>query len=118
MPKLFPQSRVLHRDSAVVELALDITADIAYFDGHFPQAPVLAGVTQLHWAVEYGQQYFVDLAEVVSVEVLKFQTMIRPGDSLVLKLERTAEQTVLFSYFKGEHKMASGRLKWKLRADA
>jgi 3-hydroxymyristoyl/3-hydroxydecanoyl-(acyl carrier protein) dehydratase len=118
MSKLFPDSRLLQCDASLVELQLDISADIAYFEGHFPQAPVLAGVTQLHWAVEYSQQYFTDLASVSSVEVLKFQTMIRPADILLLRLQRAAEHTVLFSYIKGEDKMASGRLKWTLKTDA
>lgn len=118
MTKFFPDSQLLQQDANNVTLELNISADIVYFDGHFPQAPVLAGVTQLHWAVEYCQRYFTDLAEVVSVEVLKFQTMIRPGDILLLTLERSAESTVLFNYLKGEQKMASGRLKWVLKTDA
>lgn len=118
MSKLFPGCRLLQCDASLVELQLDISADIAYFAGHFPQAPVLAGVTQLHWAVQYSQQYFTDLASVSAVEVLKFQTMIRPADILLLRLERSAARTVLFSYSKGDDKMASGRLKWALKTDA
>lgn len=114
MTKLFPDYKLLSQQPEKIELLLNITADIAYFDGHFPQAPVLAGVTQLHWVVEYCKQYFPDLAEVASVEVLKFQIMIRPGDQLTLLLERTAEGTTQFSYFKTEQKVASGRLKWSL----
>ncbi len=117
MTKLFPAVVLLRHDAQLTTLQLDISADIAYFDGHFPQAPVLAGVTQLHWAVEYCKQYFPALAQVESVEVLKFQTMIRPGDQLELRLERSAAQTTLFSYSKGAEKMASGRLKWTLHAD-
>lgn len=114
MANLFPSVQLLQHDDHKVELQLDIRADIAYFDGHFPNAPVLAGVTQLHWVVQYCQQYFPQLVAVSSVEVLKFQLMIRPNDSLTLLLERTADATVLFSYSREGTKVASGRLKWVL----
>ncbi|HEX5792887.1 MAG TPA: hypothetical protein VFY01_06390 [Rheinheimera sp.] len=117
MTKLFPAVQVLQHSADKVELKLDISADIAYFAGHFPNAPVLAGVTQLHWVVQYCQQYFPQLAAVVSVEVLKFQVMIRPDDSLTLLLERSASTTVQFSYSRQGIKVASGRLKWTLNAN-
>ena len=114
MTNLFPAVQLLQRCDNKVELQLDIRADIAYFEGHFPNAPVLAGVAQLHWVVQYCKQYFPQLAAVSSVEVLKFQLMIRPNDSLTLLLERTADATVLFSYSREGSKVASGRLKWTL----
>lgn len=114
MAKLLPQLQLQSQTAERVELQLNINADIAYFEGHFPQAPVLAGVTQLHWVVEYCKQYFSGLTEVLAVEVLKFQVMIRPGDQLLLVLERTAEKTTQFGYYKAEQKVASGRLKWTL----
>ncbi|GAA0545864.1 MULTISPECIES: hypothetical protein [Rheinheimera] len=114
MTNLFPAVQLLQHCDNKVELQLDIRADIAYFEGHFPNAPVLAGVTQLHWVVQYCKQYFPQLAAVSSVEVLKFQLMIRPNDSLTLLLERTADATVLFSYSREGSKVASGRLKWTL----
>ncbi|QBL10696.1 thioester dehydrase [Rheinheimera sp. D18] len=118
MTNLFPTVQVLQHSDHKVELQLGINPEIAYFDGHFPQAPVLAGVTQLHWVVEYCKQHFSQLAEVVSVEVLKFQVMIRPHDSLTLLLELNGESTTQFSYFKQQQKVASGRLKWALKGDA
>lgn len=112
MTKLFPVVQLQSQTAERVELQLTISADIVYFEGHFPQAPVLAGVTQLHWVVEYCKQYFAGLSQVMAVEVLKFQVMIRPDDVLQLVLERTADKTTQFSYYKAEQKVASGRLKW------
>lgn len=118
MTKLFPDAELLHQTAQQVQLRLLISADILYFDGHFPGAPVLAGVTQLHWAVHYCKHYFPALAEVTSVEVLKFQRMIKPGDQLTLQLEHSAEHTMLFTYLMHEQKVAAGRLKWSLQANA
>lgn len=117
MTNLFPVVQVLQQSTNKVELQLDISPDIAYFEGHFPQAPVLAGVTQLHWVVHYCKQYFPQLLDVLSVEVLKFQIMIRPHDSLTLTLDLSASNTTQFGYFKQGEKVASGRLKWALQSD-
>jgi 3-hydroxymyristoyl/3-hydroxydecanoyl-(acyl carrier protein) dehydratase len=116
--ELFPPLQLLSCNAEQVELQLDIRADLPWFNGHFPDAPVLAGVVQLDWAVHYSRQYFPQLNAVLSVEVLKFQQMIRPGKQLVLVLQRSAPQTVLFSYraIDGQQ-LASGRLKWSLHAD-
>lgn len=118
MTKLFPTLTLLSQTEQQISLQLDISADIHWFAGHFPDAPVLPGVTQLDWAVHFSQQYFPQLAQLQAVEVLKFQQMIRPGHQLLLVLERSAEQTTLFSYSRNGEKVASGRLKWKLTSDA
>lgn len=118
MTKLFPPLTLLHQTAQQIGLQLDICADIHWFAGHFPDAPVLPGVTQLDWAVHYSRQYFPQLAQVQAVEVLKFQQMIRPGQQLQLLLEHSAERTTLFSYSLNGNKVASGRLKWSLTTDA
>lgn len=118
MTKLFPTLTLLSQTAQQVSLQLDICADIHWFEGHFPDAPVLPGVTQLDWAVHYSRQYFPQLAQLQAVEVLKFQQMIRPGHQLQLRLEHSAGHTTLFSYSRDGDKVASGRLKWSLTADA
>jgi 3-hydroxymyristoyl/3-hydroxydecanoyl-(acyl carrier protein) dehydratase len=118
MTKLFPGLTLLSQSAQQIILQLDIDADIHWFDGHFPDAPVLPGVTQLDWAVHYSRQYFPQLAQVQAVEVLKFQHMIRPGQQLQLVLDYRAESTTLFSYSRSGEKVASGRLKWSLATDA
>jgi 3-hydroxymyristoyl/3-hydroxydecanoyl-(acyl carrier protein) dehydratase len=93
------------------ELALFIPENLDYFNGHFPDAPILAGVVQLHWAVEYAKQVF-NLAncEVVNLEVLKFQVVIVPKQNLVLTLTRKSNDKVLFSYVSERGQHASGRI--------
>jgi 3-hydroxymyristoyl/3-hydroxydecanoyl-(acyl carrier protein) dehydratase len=118
MTKLFPLAELQRHTAQQVQIQLQVSADILYFAGHFPGAPVLAGVTQLHWAIHYCKHYFPALAEVTSVEVLKFQRMIKPGDQLTLQLELSTEQTMLFTYLMHEQKVASGRLKWSLQPNA
>lgn len=117
MNKLLPNVATLKQDTNEVVLQLDITPDIHWFNGHFPDTPILAGVVQLDWAVHYASQYFTDLSSVTAIEVLKFQQMIKPHHQLQLQLQRTAANTVLFNYTLAEHKVASGRLKWSTQSD-
>jgi len=82
-----------------VALTLNIPTDLDYFKGHFDQAPILAGVVQLHWAAEYAKQYLnMGAADVMNIQVLKFQEMILPGQDVVLTLTKKSAEKVLFSY--------------------
>ena len=102
-------------DGDSVSLSCFIPEDLDYFNGHFPQSPILAGVVQLHWAVEYAKQKFSFTAHIVkNLEVLKFQNVIVPGQTLEIKLTKKTSEKVLFSYEseKGQH--ASGRIVFEL----
>ncbi len=112
MKKLFPTLLQQQNRDQGISLLLDISADLHYFDGHFPDAPVLAGVAQLDWAVQFSQQFLLGNRQVVSVEVLKFQQMVQPGCQLLLELDVQKADTSTFSYRCDERTVASGRLKW------
>lgn len=100
-------NEALSADCAV--LTLHIPTDLDYFKGHFDQAPILAGVVQLHWAAEFAQQY-LDIVprDVMDIQVLKFQEMILPGHEVVLTLTKKSAEKVLFSY---QSTMANGEVK-------
>lgn len=67
-------------------LSIDIEADSPFFDGHFPQAPILPGVTQIQWAIEFGRELFPLPQAFLRMENVKFQQVIRPGMSVMLTL--------------------------------
>ncbi|MDR2787011.1 MAG: AMP-binding protein [Candidatus Accumulibacter sp.] len=71
-----------------VALLLRMPADLVWFEGHFPDLPVLPGVVQIDWAAHYGRVYFGFDATASNVSRLKFQNLIRPGDSPRLELSR------------------------------
>jgi len=102
-------------DDNSVSLSCIIPENLDYFNGHFPQAPILAGVVQLHWAVEFAKQKFSFTDHSVkNLEVLKFQEVIVPGQTLEIILTKKNNEKVLFSYQseKGQH--ASGRIVFEL----
>jgi 3-hydroxymyristoyl/3-hydroxydecanoyl-(acyl carrier protein) dehydratase len=81
------------------QLQLRVAPDLVWFEGHFPDLPVLPGVVQIDWAVHFAGLHFGLDAPVTGVNGLKFQRLIRPGDLLGLRLVwRSARQELEFSY--------------------
>ncbi|WFS19319.1 AMP-binding protein [Pseudomonas sp. 905_Psudmo1] len=93
-------------------LQLQVPLDLAHFTGHFPQTPVLPGVVQVDWAQQLARQLIIDLPpRFAGMEVLKFQQLVRPGDTLQLYLRFDAERGKLyFAYRNGEAACSSGRI--------
>jgi 3-hydroxymyristoyl/3-hydroxydecanoyl-(acyl carrier protein) dehydratase len=106
-----------HPASNEVELLLNIDRDICYFDGHFPQAPILPGVVQIHWAEHYGREYFTEQLPAresfSQLEAIKFQHIIRPSQQVKLKLTWLADKRKLnfqLSDQQGDMQYATGRI--------
>lgn len=94
-----------------LHLQLAMSADLAYFTGHFPQTPVLPGVVQVDWAIALGQTLLDRPRRFAGMEVLKFQRMVRPGDPLELHLRFDAERGKLyFTYSNAGITCSSGRI--------
>lgn len=69
--------------------AVAVPADLLYFAGHFPGAPLLPGVAQLVALVlARVRALWPELGEPTGVSRLKFKQPVRPGDALRLTLER------------------------------
>jgi len=106
-----PAVRLLEREPQRVLLELCAPANLLYFDGHFPGAPVLPGVVQVDWAIAYGRQYFALPPRFLGMNALKFQNLIRPGQAVRLELTHDAEKGRLdFRYLSAAGQHASGRI--------
>src|SRR5277367_2709214 len=94
-PVLLDEKLALNR----VELNLMIPCGLIYFRGHFPNFPILPGIVQIEWAMEYARRYFgLALASVGTLQV-KFRQPICPGDHLWLTLEHhVTRHQIAFTY--------------------
>ncbi len=98
-------------DGSSAELALVVPADLAYFDGHFAGAPIVAGVVQVKWAIDLASRYLAATGQFAGFEALKFQRVLQAEQSVVLTLRWAAADGKLhFSYTSGDLRFGSGRI--------
>lgn len=86
LPRDFPPVQWHLREKAQALAALNIHAGLQVFDGHFPQAPILPGVAQLHWIILLARECFEVPTHFVRMEVLKFVHPVQPGTTLLADL--------------------------------
>jgi predicted hotdog family 3-hydroxylacyl-ACP dehydratase len=99
------------REGGTCTLQLLVPADLDYFPGHFPQAPVLPGAAQIGWALQLAASRLDTTPHCREMEALKFQRILRPGDCVTLTLCRDdARGKLRFAYHDGETPHSSGRL--------
>lgn len=106
-----------HEHEGTWTLSLRIPLDLIYFLGHFPQAPVLPGVVQVAWALSLAATRLGTPMRCNTMEALKFQQLMRPGDLADLTLRHdTARHKLHFTYRHGDKAYSSGRLAWSAEA--
>lgn len=96
-----------------LNVQLWISPDLAFFTGHFPQAPVVPGVSLIDWAIDLAVERLGLVGRFQGMEVIKFQRMIRPGMTVTLRLRWDAGRGKLyFDYTSEAGAHASGRVLW------
>ena len=106
-----PSAHVIEQAAAHAVLEFDIPANLTWFDGHFTNAPVLAGVVQVHWAIHYARQYFGVRGAFRRLEAIKFHRLIRPGMTVRMEIDWRADSAALiFSLVSSAGKHSSGRV--------
>ena len=94
-----------------VRLVLFVAGTLNVFNGHFDNAPIVPGVTQVYWALEYCSRYLQPvLPEAIEqIEALKFQNVIPPDQSLVLNMG-LQNNRLLFEFTSSLGRHSSGRI--------
>lgn len=95
-----------------VQVDLEIFPELYWFQGHFPGAPVLAGVVQIDWVWVFARAYLgLDIPVARRFQV-KFHSPIVPGDLLTLSLVLQSNKNRLsFEYRRGGMVCSSGQIK-------
>ena len=92
----FPQILDVNDENDSVDLQLKVLPELIYFAGHFPEQPILPGVTQLAWAESFGKIFFNISQPFLRMEVVKFKKIIRPNDIIRMKLNWKSESSKLY----------------------
>jgi 3-hydroxymyristoyl/3-hydroxydecanoyl-(acyl carrier protein) dehydratase len=69
----------------------------ASLDGHFPRAPIVAGVAQLHFAMRAIAELLGEEPALGSLEALKFHDVLLPGQEALLRVELPDQGRFQFS---------------------
>ncbi|WP_458766141.1 AMP-binding protein [Cupriavidus basilensis] len=101
------------QDALSVAAELEVSEDLAVFDGHFPGSPIVPGVAQVDWVMALAPERLPvpPRARFRRIEILKFQAVITPGTLVHMTLAWQPERSALafrLSSARGPH--ASGRI--------
>ena len=80
MSKFIDRASDLKLDDGTITACVAVPADSAWFDGHFPAAPLLPGVAQVAMVVEILGEVLGKPLNVADVSRVRFKMAIEPGD--------------------------------------
>ena len=106
----FPRVLTAIVDRPDVCLGLDISQDLRWFRGHFPDMPILPGVVQLHWAVIVARAVFEFPDSPLEVKRLKFKNVIIPPKVLDLSISVHVSNEVQFEFYSSDEQYSQGQL--------
>lgn len=75
-----------------------IPPDSRWFDGHFPNNPVLPGIAQLGMVYDLIAQDFDGPVSIVEVNRVRFKQIIQPDDELDVTIAPHATKAECFSF--------------------
>ena len=87
-----PERLAAARSENALEARVRIPWDLAHLDGHFPGAPVVGGVAQLHFAMGALEELLGEPPALAALEALKFHDVLLPGQEVLLRVERRDER--------------------------
>lgn len=106
-----PHYVLQHRDQQHAEFDVCWGRQLPYFAGHFPNAPVLPGVAQVHWAIKIGREFFDIPDSFHAMHGVKFQHVVLPDDVTQLKLQYDMHKHCLsFTYTSATKQHSSGKI--------
>ena len=89
-----------------------VPTDCVWFDGHFPNMPILPGVAQLTLVADLLKRSLERPVAVRSVGRVRFKQMIRPDDTITVNLSPTDKDGAAYGFrlFVGPELVCSGTM--------
>lgn len=102
---------VIFHHAETQTLTLDITRDLACLEGHFNRFPIVPGVAQIQWAIEFAKENFNIQTTFAGMKQIKFQNLMLPPTIVTLTCEWHANNNLLtFKYWRAETVYSSGKI--------
>jgi acyl-coenzyme A synthetase/AMP-(fatty) acid ligase len=115
--KLFDAARIKDMFDLDIEYGPDFSAtitfkipeDMRWLEGHFPNLPVMPGLSQVHIAACLCEELWAYRPKSLSVTKLKFNKVAMPHEELVLNLSFSPDtQKLKFEYLRSDDAISSG----------
>ena len=85
--------------------------DLRWFQGHFPQVPVLPGVAQVHIAARLAEEIWAVQPGRFQINRMKFRKIMQPGETIDLTLSYDfGEAKLTFAYERGGEAVSGGSI--------
>ena len=109
MPEVI--SVVQDTEQRQVRLQLAISPELDGFEGHFVGAPIVPGVMQIYWALQFANIYLERLTPhvIAHMEAVKFQHIMTPGIEVLLELALT-DANLVFEFSSPSRRYSSGKI--------
>lgn len=93
-----------------IRAQVQVPADCAWFDGHFPNMPILPGVAQLALVTDLLNRALKRSVITRSVSRVRFKQMIRPDDTIAVRLSPMDKDAATYGFrmFNGLELVCSG----------
>ncbi|MCL1836536.1 MAG: AMP-binding protein [Treponema sp.] len=80
--------KLIDKNENSVTVAFSIPGSSPYFDGHFPEFPILPAVAQTELIVRFASRHFGTGVGLSEIRRMKFSNLIRPSAPLLLSIEK------------------------------
>ena len=92
------------------ERKVKVPENLGWFEGHFPNFPVVPAVVQVQWVMDAARELLGKAVVLERIEALKFKEPLRPGQVFRLRVELSASRDLLeFRLWEEGHLFSSGR---------
>lgn len=104
---LLPEVLHLDKNAESSQFSLLIAQDLPCFAGHFEDFPLVPGVVQIGWVIEFATQFLSLTAQVRLIERLKFTHPILPNYQVELVIKLLNHGQALDFWYKKEDILCS-----------
>ena len=85
------EEKLITQTENSVTLEFSVPDTSPYFDGHFPDFPILPAVAQVDLILRFASRYLGTGSGLSELRRIKFSSLIRPFTPLRLNIERNGE---------------------------